>query len=510
MSFPSSPTPGQTANLNGITYSYNSTLTAWVRQAVSVVSLGGTGGTSGGLAGGYQGSIPIQSGPGTTSFIPIGSPNQVLITDPSGTTATWATLSSISSGAGVNADNVYINSTTPGTPLYLVLSNGVGGYYALDADTGANAPIYNQTSGLQFNSTLTSTLIVPTNSTATGALTVAGGVGIGGGLYVGGVVTATNFVGRITPNNTSTLQVGYATTAGFAVSFNTSTLVAQAVNLVNTSTTQVGYATTAGYAVSFNTSTLVTSAVTATSAATAYSTIGSHTTGTGIYGNTFNGSTGVQWSLNTSTLMANAVNLVNTSTTQVGSAVTATSAAIAYSLVAGSSFSITNTAGTTSTATGALTVAGGVGIGGSLYVGGTVTATNISHNGLVPTSGLNIDQIYTTSTSLTLTKSWQNVGISGTQLATGSYMVQLLANDSSVGGGEVNTYYTGVMSWWSGATSESSYDEIVLHRAGAASGTGTIFLQVLRAVSGVMNLQISGTTNNTAASTYSFSFRRMI
>ena len=245
MSFPSSPTPGQTASLNGITYSYNSTLTAWVRQATSVVSLGGTSGTSGGLAGGYQGSIPIQSGPGTTAFIPIGSPNQVLITDPSGTTATWATLSSISSGAGVNADNVYINSTTPGTPFYLVLSDGVGGYYALDADTGANAPIYNQTSGLQFNSTVTSTLIVPTNSTSTGALTVAGGVGVGGGLYVGGVVTATNFVGRITPNNTSTLQVGYATTAGFAVTFNTSTLVAQAVNLVNTSTTQVGYATTA-------------------------------------------------------------------------------------------------------------------------------------------------------------------------------------------------------------------------------------------------------------------------
>ena len=52
-----------------------------------------------------------------------------------------------------------------------------------------------------------------TNSTTTGALTIVGGLGVGGGGYFGGVITATNFIGNITPNNTSTLQVGYATTA---------------------------------------------------------------------------------------------------------------------------------------------------------------------------------------------------------------------------------------------------------------------------------------------------------
>lgn len=46
-------------------------------------------GTSGGLAGGAAGRIPIQSGAGTTSFVPTGSNGQVLTW--SGTTATWAT-----------------------------------------------------------------------------------------------------------------------------------------------------------------------------------------------------------------------------------------------------------------------------------------------------------------------------------------------------------------------------------------------------------------------------------
>jgi hypothetical protein len=216
----------------------------------------------------------------------------------------------------------------------------------------------------------------------------------------------------------------------------------------------------------------------------------------------------------------------------------------------------------TSTSTGALIVSGGVGIGGSLYAtniysngyrvittndpsgGGTVaniiggadisvstmtntvtisntstfqtvtnrgsTTTNqITHGGLIPSVGTHIDQIYTVSVTLTLTTIWQDTGIVGNQLATGSYLVQCIASDSSVGGQEVNTYYTGVMSWYSGSTSETTYDEIILHRAGAASGTGTVFLQVLRESSSLA-LQIAGTTTNSGSSTYSFSFRRLI
>jgi hypothetical protein len=66
------------------------------------------------------------------------------------------------------------------------------------------------------------------------------------------------------------------------------------------------------------------------------------------------------------------------------------------------------------------------------------------------------------------------------------------------------------MSWYSDATTENSFDEIVLHRAGAASGVGSIYLQVLRTISGVLSLQIASNTDNSSASTYNFKFRRMI
>ena len=38
-SFPSSPTNGDLVTLNGITYSYNSTKTAWVRQSLAIADL---------------------------------------------------------------------------------------------------------------------------------------------------------------------------------------------------------------------------------------------------------------------------------------------------------------------------------------------------------------------------------------------------------------------------------------------------------------------------------------
>ena len=66
-------------------------------------------------------------------------------------------------------------------------------------------------------------------STTTGALVIAGGVGIGGDLNVNSNVIATNFYGNVYATNTSTINVGYATTSGYAVTFNTATLVATAI-----------------------------------------------------------------------------------------------------------------------------------------------------------------------------------------------------------------------------------------------------------------------------------------
>jgi hypothetical protein len=107
----------------------------------------GTATTATNIAGGAQGSIPIQSAAGITAYIPIGSPNFVLQSN--GTTATWVSTSSLGISGG---------------------------------------------SGSAFNGgTITTALIINSSTQATstdsGALQVInGGAGIGGNLFVGGVV----------------------------------------------------------------------------------------------------------------------------------------------------------------------------------------------------------------------------------------------------------------------------------------------------------------------------------
>ena len=144
-----------------------------------------------------------------------------------------------------------------------------------------------------------------------------------------------------------------------------------------------------------------------------------------------------------------------------------------------------------------------------------ITINNLTHSGLVPSDGTNIDQVKTITKALTLSTDWQDTGISSTDLATGSYMLQLYANDLGSGGTNNNEYYTGVMSWYSGDTNsalEMPTDEIVLHRAGA-SGDGALYLRTYRtptADASNLKLQIYSNTANASAANYVFKFRRMM
>jgi hypothetical protein len=121
-----------------------------------------------------------------------------------------------------------------------------------------------------------------------------------------------------------------------------------------------------------------------------------------------------------------------------------------------------------------------------------------------------IGKTFNYTKSLTITTDWQNVGISGTDLETGSYFVQMYANDSGAGGENINQYYTGTMSWYSGATTapeiELPNDEIVLHRAGAGGDAG-MYLRTLR--DNVLKLQIYSNFDNASASNYVFKFKKI-
>jgi hypothetical protein len=184
LSFPSSPTNGQTIIANGITYSYSTSTNSWTRAA-SGTSLVATAVTSTNISGGTAGGIPYQAAPGSTDFIPIGGLNTVLISD--GSTATWSSLSGISAGASTNADNIQVNTLTPGD-RYFTLADVVNGSYVSLESTTINK--FNASTGLTIGSTATFTLATQATSTTTGALKVTGGAGIGGNLYVGGEIVA--------------------------------------------------------------------------------------------------------------------------------------------------------------------------------------------------------------------------------------------------------------------------------------------------------------------------------
>lgn len=144
----------------------------------------------------------------------------------------------------------------------------------------------------------------------------------------------------------------------------------------------------------------------------------------------------------------------------------------------------------------------------------TFTGT-ISHTGLVPTDGTTIDQVKSYTKSLTLTTDWQDVGIKSTDLATGTYAIQMIANDNSSGGSNDNEYYSGIMSWYAGNTDSSvelPTDEITLHRAGGSSDAG-LYLRTFRTPSADtdnLKLQIYSNVDSASAANYVFKFRRII
>lgn len=125
------------------------------------------------------------------------------------------------------------------------------------------------------------------------------------------------------------------------------------------------------------------------------------------------------------------------------------------------------------------------------------------------------DDVVTITKTLTLTTNWQDTGIQNNNLATGTYIIQLFANDYASGGTNLNEYYSGVMSWYSNTTSSSQVlptDEIQLHRAGAQND-GNLYLRTFRSptIAGTnLKLQIYSNVNNSSSSNYVFSFRRLI
>ena len=120
------------------------------------------------------------------------------------------------------------------------------------------------------------------------------------------------------------------------------------------------------------------------------------------------------------------------------------------------------------------------------------------------------NDITTITKSLIVGTSWMDTGITGTNLATGTYAVQMLVNDGN-NTSQYQEYYSGTMSWFNGATNSTDADEILLHKAGHASNGRHVYLRTIRtANSGYLKLQISATHAFSDASNIIFKFKKLI
>jgi hypothetical protein len=152
---------------------------------------------------------------------------------------------------------------------------------------------------------------------------------------------------------------------------------------------------------------------------------------------------------------------------------------------------------------------------GNANVSNAFSSNTVQHSGLIFTDGQNIDQLTTFTRTLTLSTDWQDVGIKAGDLVSGTYAIQLYANDISAGGTNNNEYYSGTLSWFSGVTDSPvalPTDEIPLHRAGG-SIEGGLGIRTFRSPSANpdhLRLQIYSNYNATGASNYVFKFRRLI
>ena len=148
------------------------------------------------------------------------------------------------------------------------------------------------------------------------------------------------------------------------------------------------------------------------------------------------------------------------------------------------------------------------------------TARTITVNGIVSGSASfdGSDNVTITTTanditsiekSLTVGTDWMNTGISGSNLATGTYAVQMYA-DTQGTGGLWTEYFSGIMSWYSANTNSTEADEIALHKAGHASNEQHIYLRTKRNTNGVLVLQIAAKTAITTAIKFKFKFKKLI
>ena len=263
MSFPTSPTNGQTAVINNITYQYSTSSNAWTRLAGQVTSTNtlqvyGTNATTSTTTGALQvvGGVGIGGGAVVGGTV---SATNFILNGYQVSTSSALTVQYAGNALGTASTLNFATGTT---------ATIAGGVVTIQATAPTSANNLNVTSGVQ------------TYSTNSGALTVQGGIGVSGGIFAGGIITATTFVGNLTGTATNATnvvggtagQLVYQTAPGVTGFLSTGSLLAgaaiTATNVAGGLTGQLVYQTAPGVTGFLSTGSLLAgNAVTATNVA---------------------------------------------------------------------------------------------------------------------------------------------------------------------------------------------------------------------------------------------------
>jgi hypothetical protein len=98
-------------------------------------TLTGVASTATNIQGGVRGSLPYQTTSGVTTLLPIGTNDQVLVSN--GDVPTWNSIGALSAGTAqtaTNSDNIFVNSVSPLQTYYLGLTDLISDYSPVRGD----------------------------------------------------------------------------------------------------------------------------------------------------------------------------------------------------------------------------------------------------------------------------------------------------------------------------------------------------------------------------------------
>lgn len=145
----------------------------------------------------------------------------------------------------------------------------------------------------------------------------------------------------------------------------------------------------------------------------------------------------------------------------------------------------------------------------------TYGVATASSNGLMSSTDKpkldDFSRVISIQKQIKLTTDWQDTGIAGNNLETGTYVVQVSGFNSSYTS-LYSEIYSGIMTWYTSETNDLNNDEIFLHNAGHADNSNAIYLRTSRRAhdNGGLHLQIACKVAATGTDTLTFKFRRLI